>query len=68
MANKYAHSKVPNAFKQTRTNARFAIANIKVGGKRQLGNNFGSYAYPLGKLYTKLTGVIGKTNRAQSVA
>jgi hypothetical protein len=68
MANKYNHSKVPNAFKQKRTNARYKIANIKVGGKRQLGNNFGLYAHPLGKTYAKATGVIGKTNRAASVA
>ena len=68
MANKYTHSKPANAFSQKRTNARYAIANIKVGGKRQLGDNFGLYAHPLGKLYTKATGVIGKNNRAVSVA
>lgn len=68
MANKYTHSKVPNAFSKKRTNARYAIANIKVGGKRQLGDNFGLFCHPLGKLYTKATGVISKINRAQSVA
>jgi hypothetical protein len=68
MANKYTHSKEPNAFKQTRTNNRYKGANLTVGGKRQLGANFGSYIHPLGKTYVSLTGVIGKTNRAPSVA
>ena len=68
MANKYTHSKAPNAFKQARTNERMRGANIKVGGKRQLGDNFGNYIHPLGKTYVSLTGVIGKTNRAISVS
>jgi hypothetical protein len=67
MANKYSHSKVPNAFKQGRINERRKGAKLEVV-KRQLGANFGSYCHPLGKGYTALTGVITKTNRAQSVA
>lgn len=67
MANKYSHSKVPNAFSQKRTNERMKGSNLEVV-KRQLGSNFGSYCHPLGKGYTALTGVITKTNRAQSVA
>ena len=68
MANKYTHSKVPNAFAQKRTNERMKTANINVGGKRQLGANFGLFCHPLGKTYNGTTGVIGKVNRAQSVA
>lgn len=66
MANKYTHSKVPNAFKQGRINNRKKGTNLEVV-KRQLGANFGSYCHPLGKAYAVLTGVISKTNRAQSV-
>lgn len=66
MANKYSHSKVPNAFSQKRTNERMKGSNLEVV-KRQLGANFGSYCHPLGKAYATLTGVISKTNRAQSV-
>ena len=61
MANKYAHSKSANAFKQGRTNTRYKQTNIKVGGKRQLGANFGVYCHPLGKTYGTSTGIIGKT-------
>ena len=67
MANKYSHSKVANAFKQGRINERRKGAKLEVV-KRQLGTNFGNYCHPLGKGYTVLTGVITKTNRAQSVA
>jgi len=66
MANKYTHSKTPNAFKQGRINNRRKGANLEVV-KRQLGSNFGSFCHPLGKGYTSLTGVITKTNRAVSV-
>ena len=66
MANKYTHSKAPNAFKQNRINNRKKGATLEVV-KRQLGANFGSYIHPLGKAYATLTGVISKTNRAQSV-
>jgi hypothetical protein len=67
MANKYTHSKAPNAFKQGRINNRKKGSTLEVV-KRQLGANFGEYCHPLGKDYTALTGVITKTNRAQSVA
>mgnify|MGYP003346430885 CR=1 FL=1 len=67
MANKYTHSKSPNAFGQKRTNERMKTSNLEVV-KRQLGANFGNFCHPLGKTYNGLTGVIGKTNRAQSVA
>jgi len=79
MANKYTHSKTPTSQKaKTRPdgNARLSLkklglnrfkgANLEVV-KRQLGANFGSYIHPLGKAYSTLTGVISKTNRAQSV-
>ena len=68
MANKYTHSKIPNAFGVARTNNRYKEANLEVGGKRQLGANFGNFCHPLGKTYNPLTGVIGKTRRVVSVA
>jgi len=81
MANKYTHSKSPTSQKaKTRPNGnarlslkklglnRFKGANLTVGGKRQLGDNFGEYIHPLGKTYDKTTGVIGKINRAVSVS
>lgn len=60
-ANKYTHSKSPNAFKQGRINKRRIGTNLTVGGKKQLGANFGDYCHPLGKTYAALTGIIGKT-------
>ena len=68
MANKYSHSKTPNAFGVARTNNRYKAVNLEVGGKRQLGANFGNFCHPLGKTYLPLTGVIGKTRRIVSVA
>jgi hypothetical protein len=67
MANKDAHSKAPNAFKQGRINNRRIGSKLEVV-KRQLGSNFGVFCHPLGKGYAILTGVITKTNRAVSVA
>ncbi len=68
MANKYTHSKTPNAFKQGRRNNRMKTTNIVVGGKRQLGANWGSFCSPWGKTYDGTKGVIGKNYRAASVA
>jgi len=81
MANKYTHSKTATSQKsKTRPDGtsrlsllklelnRFKQANLEVGGKRQLGANFGSFCHPLGKTYKPLTGVIGKTRRVVSVA
>jgi hypothetical protein len=67
MANKYTHNKTPNAFGVARTNNRYKGANLEVGGKRQLGANFGEFCHPLGKTYNTSTGVIGKNRRVVSV-